>query len=237
MGWTGEQTRSAEAGMAKTDLPFDSGDYAPVAERIALFFERYPLGRIITELVSRTEREITFKATVYRSEAREVSAATGWASERIGDGEVNAVACLENTETSAIGRALANLGFTASQNRPSAEEMAKAARERARLAKSRLTRRARPAHPQGLRARFQPSTARSDASDDSLQEQVSAIVEVLRLLATAMRMGLDAGRAAALRRRLSAGGISPYSVGRVERWLRGWLRDREEGRFPPPQTM
>ena len=60
-------------------------------------------------------------------------AATGWAAERVGDGEVNAVACLENTETSAIGRALANLGFLASRLRSSAEEVAKVDRARARL--------------------------------------------------------------------------------------------------------
>jgi hypothetical protein len=51
----------------------------------------------------------------------------------VGDGEINAVACLENTETSAIGRALANLGFLASRLRPSAEEVAKATRARGRL--------------------------------------------------------------------------------------------------------
>src|SRR5256885_13604213 len=46
------------------------------------------------------------------------------------DGDVNAVEYLENTETSAIGRALANLGFTASAERPSREEMMRAARAR-----------------------------------------------------------------------------------------------------------
>ncbi len=51
----------------------------------------------------------------------------------MGDGEINAVACLENTETSAIGRALANLGFLAARLRPSVEEVAKASRARARL--------------------------------------------------------------------------------------------------------
>src|SRR5687767_15858772 len=78
------------------------------------------------------EREVVFRASVYRTEKSRTPAATGWASERIGDGDVNTVACLENTETSAIGRALANLGLTASWNRPSREEMDKAQRERAR---------------------------------------------------------------------------------------------------------
>ena len=119
--------------MPKTDVDSDVSDYAPVADRIALFYERYPSGRIVTELVSRDDREVVFKASVYRAPDEREPSATGWAAEREGDGEINQVACLENTETSAIGRALANLGFTASRFRASAEEMAKAARRRARL--------------------------------------------------------------------------------------------------------
>ena len=120
--------------MPKTTSDFDPETYAPVAARVELFYERYPNGRILTELVERTEQEIVFRAAVYRAAEDREPAATGWAAERIGDGEVNAVACLENTETSAIGRALANLGFLASRLRPSAEEVAKADRARARLA-------------------------------------------------------------------------------------------------------
>ena len=119
--------------MPKTTSDFDPETYAPVAARVELFYERYPNGRILTELVERTEQEIVFRAAVYRAAEDREPAATGWAAERIGDGEVNAVACLENTETSAIGRALANLGFLASRLRPSAEEVAKADRARARL--------------------------------------------------------------------------------------------------------
>jgi hypothetical protein len=118
--------------VPKSDLPI-GGEYAPVADRISLFYERFPAGRIITQLTLHNEREIVFRATVYRTEKSRTPAATGWASERIGDGDINTVACLENTETSAIGRALANLGFTASKNRPSLEEMQKAARARTGL--------------------------------------------------------------------------------------------------------
>ena len=118
--------------MPKTNPDFDPETYAPVAERIELFYERYPTGRIVTDLVQQTPQEIVFRAAVYRTTEDREPAATGWAAERVGDGEVNAVACLENTETSAIGRALANLGFLASRLRPSAEEVAKAARARSR---------------------------------------------------------------------------------------------------------
>jgi hypothetical protein len=109
---------------------FNLSGYALVAERITEFYEKFENGRIITTLISRDET-IVFRAEVYRNAGDALPAATGWASEREGDGEINLVACLENSETSAIGRALANLGFTASRKRPSYEEMEKA--ERARL--------------------------------------------------------------------------------------------------------
>lgn len=94
---------------------FDPARYAPVAERITHFYLAFPKGRIVTDLISRSDREVVFRASVYRASVDVSPAATGWASEREGDGDVNEVACLENTETSAVGRALANLGFTASR--------------------------------------------------------------------------------------------------------------------------
>ena len=51
--------------MPKAGPSFSAGEYALVADRIALFYQRFPHGRIITELVSRSEREVTFKALVY----------------------------------------------------------------------------------------------------------------------------------------------------------------------------
>jgi hypothetical protein len=123
--------------MAKSDFGFDPSIYAPVAERIRLFWEAFPNGRITTRLISRTDHDVVFEARIYRSANDSEPAATGWAAEREGDGDINAIACLENTETSAVGRALANLGFTATKERPSIEEMQKATRARAHLAQLR----------------------------------------------------------------------------------------------------
>ena len=53
--------------VPKTDLNFGGGDYAPVADRVRLFYERYPTGRIVTHLVRRTEVEVVFRAEVFRS--------------------------------------------------------------------------------------------------------------------------------------------------------------------------
>ena len=143
--------------MPKTDSFFNPEQYATVAERIEMFYTRYPQGRINTELVSHVDGAITFKAFIYRDPGDATPAATGWASEREGDSDINTVACLENTETSAVGRALANLGFIASAKRPSREEMEKVLRVRSTLAF-------------GKRRESPPSLqTRANARDDVLQ--------------------------------------------------------------------
>lgn len=194
--------------MPKTDETFDPRGYATVAQRIALFYGSHPTGRIQTELINRDECSVTFKASVYRSEGDPVPAATGWATEREGDGDINTVACLENTETSAIGRALANLGFTAARERPSVEEMRKAARARQNRA------RVRERAPDGVPVQ-------------SLPEHAHAVADLLTLLADAERAGLSPDRATRLRTTLESG--APTSVERIrelERSLRGWLGKR-----------
>lgn len=201
--------------MAKSDLKLPGGEYALVADRIELFYARYPMGRIITELVSRSEREITFRALVYRTAEDEVPAATGWASEREGDGDVNAVACLENTETSAIGRALANLGFAAAARRPSAEEMWKAARARARLtAEEAATRREPP-----------PPEAGGDPALETLRRDVGELLE------SAALEGMRASRVASLRERVADPLLGAADLELVEQGLRDWLRRRVDRRL------
>jgi hypothetical protein len=180
----------AKVGAGKLDRgdgAFDLASYAPVAERITLFYETFPRGRIITELVSRTDKDVVFRALVYRDASDVAAAATGWAAEREGDGEINTVACLENTETSAIGRALANLGFTASRERPSAEEMAKASRARVRAAGVHIERDeaadllalVKSAERLGLRKR-RADSIRALARDDGASSRVQTWTRVVR---------------------------------------------------------
>jgi hypothetical protein len=192
--------------MSKSDAFFSPDQYATVAERIELFYSRFPEGRINTELVTREGGEITFKALVYRTAAETLAAATGWASEREGDGDVNTVACLENTETSAVGRALANLGFTASTRRPSLEEMEKAARVRRALSF-------------GAAQRKETTISPTDAD---------VIDDILELLAKAETKGLPLKRAEVLRVRVSARvGLPPSRLLKIETALRTWMRRRE----------
>ncbi len=199
----------------------DLADYALVADRITLFYERYPAGRIVTELHSRTEREVTFRALVYRGPADVQPAATGWASEREGDGEINRVACLENTETSAVGRALANLGFTASSRRPSREEMEKAARLHG-------GRRVNLSVPGAVMEAY-PARLAIDA--DPLQRRANAVHDLLGLIERAEAIGFPEHRGAILRAAVERTDLTPRTVMRLERRIRAWMaRHRPHGR-------
>jgi hypothetical protein len=202
--------------MPKSDLRLGDADYSPVAERIRLFYDRYPTGRIVTHLVRHTDAAVTFRAEVFRTPGDREPAATGWAAERVDDGEVNAVACLENTETSAIGRALANLGLTASRHRPSREEMEKADRARVRL----------------RRAVAEPGPARAARGDQPLpgdprvQRRADRAVEVLALLNRAARLGLSGGRVSVFRAAITRLDVDDRLLARAERRLRDWLERR-----------
>ena len=106
---------------------FNLDDYEPVSDRIERFWKDHPEGKILTELVHRDDQQFIVKASIWRGAAvSEWSGpdGTGYAQEIIGSSNVNRTSALENCETSAIGRALANLGY-AVKNRASREEMAK----------------------------------------------------------------------------------------------------------------
>jgi len=198
----------------------DLSDYALVADRITLFYERYPDGRIVTELHSRADREITFKALVYRAATDVLPAATGWASEREGDGEINRVACLENTETSAVGRALANLGFTASSRRPSREEMEKARR----MSASRGNRPVSSSVSSGVSSSvMEPRPARLTIDADPLQRRANAVHDLLGLIERAEAIGFSEQRGAALRDAVQQRELGAHTLMRLERRLRAWM--------------
>jgi hypothetical protein len=104
---------------------FNLADYEPVEVRLEKFIKDYPSFRIATELeVVETTRYIV-KAYLFKDASDGVAWATGYAEETVTSRGVNQTSALENCETSAIGRALANAGYAPKGKRPSREEMTK----------------------------------------------------------------------------------------------------------------
>lgn len=109
-------------------MAFNLADYETVESRLEKFWKEYPDGRISTKIEQASDTRYIVSAELFKTEADAKSWATGLASESISDRGVNSTSALENAETSAIGRALANAGYAAKGKRPSKEEMIKVAR-------------------------------------------------------------------------------------------------------------
>jgi hypothetical protein len=112
---------------------FNIEEYETAATRIDKFWKQYGIerGRIETDLLAHENGHYIVKAKIYIDNNQ---VATGLADEHTEQKGVNARNALENAETSAIARALANLNYQPksldgkpiSELRPSREEMVKA---------------------------------------------------------------------------------------------------------------
>jgi hypothetical protein len=104
---------------------FNLADYEPVEVRLEKFIKDYPDFRISTELEVIEANRYVVKAYLFKTATDSVAWATGLAEETVTSRGVNQTSALENCETSAIGRALANAGYAPKGKRPSREEMTK----------------------------------------------------------------------------------------------------------------
>ena len=111
---------------------FNLEEDTTVAERIKLFRQMFPMGRILTFLVHEDSNRVVFKAELYRDDADEYPFSTGYAREITAERGVNRDFALENCETSAIGIAAKNADIGTEKKSISREEAAKVNRVKER---------------------------------------------------------------------------------------------------------
>lgn len=111
---------------------FNIDDYATVPDRIQKFWELYPDGRIMNEIVLTNEKEVIIKCSVWKDKTTVMPDAVDYAQESIAPAGVNKLSHIENCSTSATGRAISLLGgsLSTSKTRATQHEMLKAARQR-----------------------------------------------------------------------------------------------------------
>jgi hypothetical protein len=109
---------------------FNLADYETVEDRLVKFWNDHPDGRIATmmEDITADKTMVVFRCDVYFHADDHKAKASGYAEETRNSSPVNKTSFVENCETSAIGRALANCGYAAKSSRPSREEMEKVQR-------------------------------------------------------------------------------------------------------------
>jgi hypothetical protein len=157
-------------------MAFNINDYETVEVRLGKFIDEYPDFRIYTELLESSPTRFIVRASIYRTELDASPWATGLAYEVVTDRGVNSTSALENAETSAIGRSLANAGYAAKGKRPSQTEMAKviAAEDKPKTIYGRPNTRS-AAVEQALRASFEVETKDPDPVQWTVGEVVDAI--------------------------------------------------------------
>lgn len=111
---------------------FNLADYETVAQRIIRFYKDHPNGAIITTNLTtpqdRERKQWVVAAEVWFDKNADVRpTGTGLAFEIDGTAGANMMAALENAESSAVGRALAQANY-GGDKRTTREEMAKANR-------------------------------------------------------------------------------------------------------------
>ena len=98
-------------------------DYITVNERIKEFRKLHPQGQILNQVMANADGQVMFQCKII---VDGVLVATGHAKEVEGSTFINKTSALENSETSAVGRALGMYGIGIDTSLASADEVANA---------------------------------------------------------------------------------------------------------------
>jgi len=90
-------------------IKIHNNDYVPVNERLKYFRQNYPEYSLKSKVIEKTADSVLIKATICDKDGRVI--ATGIAEELKDASRINKTSYVENCETSAWGRALANFGI------------------------------------------------------------------------------------------------------------------------------
>jgi hypothetical protein len=169
-------------------MRFNPDEYITVHERIEKFYAKYPQGRILTSIVEHNAETgfVLVRAEVYREPDDALPAATGHAYELRSAGHVQQGSYVEVGETSAVGRALALLGFEVRRGVASREEVERGSRKAqsaARQAERPAAPTQKPAPQETERAPRQSAPAAEPAADLDTQ-----------ILGAAEELGYDAAK-------------------------------------------
>ena len=115
-------------------------DYDTVEVRLKRFWIDHPTGAVITDMTSVTpdHKSVIIRAQVWFDKADTMPTGVGLAQEHQGGNGPNSTSWIENCDTSSVGRALANCGYSGNL-RPSREEMVKVSRGPVTTPSSRFT--------------------------------------------------------------------------------------------------
>ena len=184
-------------------MRFNPDEYITVHERIEKFYARFPQGRIITAIIEHDSETgfILMRAEVYRDPEDALPAATGHAYELRSAGHVQQGSYVEVCETSAVGRALALLGFEVRRGVASREEMERGARKQAASAAARQAEKPAPTQE---RTATQPqkqtgpsqhaATPPAHAAEPSVRAAEAAADLDAQILRAAEELGYDAAK-------------------------------------------
>ncbi len=117
----------ADKQLKEKAVKIQGKDYVLVSDRVLYFNEQYQNGAIETKLLSPFDSDLVVMQAIVTPDATHPERVfTGYSQEKVGDGFINKTSALENSETSAVGRALAMMGIGVIESIASVDEINKA---------------------------------------------------------------------------------------------------------------